>query len=135
MIGAKHSRVAARAQTTRAVATQAKPNARNRALSSQQTYPGSCWVVLTCDHPRNEEDHVRNENRTLLFTVDGDPLTTTQRALTPTQILEKAGRDPAMYYLVQVHDAHDTSYEEHPHATIHLWQDATCVSVIRRPHG
>jgi hypothetical protein len=77
---------------------------------------------------------MRNENPTLEYTVDSEPLTTTQLALTPTQILEAAGRDPAVYYLVQVHEAHDTSYEEHPHATVHLWQDAKCVSVIRRPH-
>jgi hypothetical protein len=91
--------------------------------------------VLTCNRQWNgKEDDVHNQNPTLLYTVDGDPLTTTQRTLTATQILRAAGRDPAAYYLMQIHDAHETSYEDHPHATIHLWQDAQCISVIRRPH-
>jgi hypothetical protein len=49
--------------------------------------------------------------RSVTFTVDGEPVTTTEKDLTPNQILALAGIDPATHHLVEVKGRYQHSYE------------------------
>ncbi len=53
----------------------------------------------------------RRPSQPITFTVDGEPVQTTEHQLTPNQILGLAGIDPASHYLVQVMGRHQTSYQ------------------------
>lgn len=68
------------------------------------------------------------------FTVDGEELKTTERELTPRQILELAELDPTQHYLVLVKGGKpDTSYETTPDTPIHLHPGIEFASVFTGP--
>ncbi len=47
------------------------------------------------------------------FTVDGEPYESTQRELTPNEIIKRfAQKDPATHYLVQIEGHHQESYKD-----------------------
>lgn len=57
--------------------------------------------------PRRPEHPVR-------FTVNDEHYSSDDHTLTPVQIMELAGVDPATNYLVEVKGRHQTSYRDHP---------------------
>lgn len=67
------------------------------------------------------------------FTVDGEPLTTTEHILTPTRILELAGKDPQTRYLVQVIGRNQESYQDRPNEELHMHQGMTFISIASGP--
>jgi hypothetical protein len=68
------------------------------------------------------------------YTVDGEPQQTTERTLTPRQILSSAGIDPQTHYLVEVRSEHDhVSYEGRPDEPIHVHPNQRFVSVSTGP--
>ena len=70
---------------------------------------------------------------TFKYTVDDEPQTTTAHELTPTQILENAGVDPASHYLVQLEGNHRISYQDKPNQEIHMHEHMKFISVSTGP--
>ena len=67
---------------------------------------------------------------TFNYTVDGEPQTTQSHELTPTQILQQAGIDPATHYLVEIQGDHQVSFKDEPAKVIHMHQHMKFVSVF-----
>ena len=70
---------------------------------------------------------------TFLYTVDDESQSTTAHELTPTQILNNAGIDPATHYLVQLEGNHRESYQNRADATIHMHQHMKFISISIGP--
>lgn len=64
------------------------------------------------------------------FTVDDETFSTQEHVLTPVQILQLAGIDPATHYLVEIHGNHQESYKDRPNESIHMHQHAKFVSIF-----
>ena len=81
------------------------------------------------------EDHEAqgHQGHVIDFTVDGEPLTTTERELTPRQIMELASTDPETHYLVQIEGRHRESYQGKGEITIHVHDDAKFITVSTGP--
>jgi hypothetical protein len=54
------------------------------------------------------------------YTVNDEPQSTTLREMTPVQIMENAGIDPAQNYLIQIEGNHQVSYKDNPNEIIHM---------------
>ena len=55
------------------------------------------------------------------FELDSETYTTNEKTLTPTQIMQIAGVDPATHYLVELKGKHEQkSYEGKPDESIHM---------------
>lgn len=67
------------------------------------------------------------------FTVDGEPVTTTEEILTPDQILRLAGIDPATSYLVKVEGRKQESYQGRGDEPIRVHEHEVFVSVSTGP--
>jgi hypothetical protein len=67
------------------------------------------------------------------FTVDGEPVITTEEILTPDQILRLAGIDPATSYLVKVEGRHQESYQGRGDEPIRVHEHEVFVSVSTGP--
>ena len=52
------------------------------------------------------------------FTVDGEPVQTTERELTPVEIMQLAGVDPATHYLKEIRGKRQISYKDKPNDPI-----------------
>ena len=70
---------------------------------------------------------------TFEYTVDDEPQTTTEHTLTPKQILQKAGIDSGMHYLVEIKGQHQESYQNKPDEPIHMHQHMKFISVFNGP--
>ncbi len=70
---------------------------------------------------------------TITYTVDGETQTTTEHELTPVQILQNAGIDPATHYLVQIEGQHKISYKDEPNKKIHMHEHMKFISVSTGP--
>jgi hypothetical protein len=84
----------------------------------------------------NAAEEVTEQDRSarpITFTVDGEPVTTTERHLTPNQILELAGLDPASHYLVEIKDRHQTSYQGRGGEPMRVHNHEVFVSVSTGP--
>lgn len=78
--------------------------------------------------------HAESKAHETEFKVDDETLETNERELTPRQILELAGLDPAQHYLVLVKGGRpDTSYETTPDTPIHLHPGIEFASVFTGP--
>lgn len=66
------------------------------------------------------------------YTVDGKPQSTTQHELTPNQILQNAGIDPATHYLVQIIGREKKSYQGN-NDPIHMHEHMVFISVSTNP--
>lgn len=69
----------------------------------------------------------------IAFTVDGEPVTTTEEQLTPNQVLSLAGIDSATNYLVQVEGRHQVSYQGRGEERIRVHEHEVFVSVSTGP--
>jgi len=66
------------------------------------------------------------------YTVDGEIQSTTDETLTPREILEDAGLDPATHYLARVVDRGWHSYKDTPDEPIVMDEDMQFASVDAR---
>lgn len=70
----------------------------------------------------------------IAFTIDGDPYSTSDRVLTPRQILtDYAKVDPASHYLIQVEGREQMSYETQPDEPIHMHEHQTFITAAVGP--
>ena len=61
-----------------------------------------------------------NDKHTIEYTVNDEPQSTTEKELTPVQIMDKAGIDPTKNYLIQIEGNHQESYKDTPDKAIHM---------------
>lgn len=71
--------------------------------------------------------------RPITFTVDGEPVTTSEERLTANQILGLAGIDPAANYLVQIRGREQVSYQGRGDEEIRVHEHEVFVSVSTGP--
>ena len=67
------------------------------------------------------------------FEVDTETLTTTEKVLTPVQIMGLAGVDPQTHYLVQIKGQHQESYQGKPDEKIHMHPKMKFITVSTGP--
>lgn len=67
----------------------------------------------------------------ITYTLDGEDKTTTEKTLTPRQIL--GDLDPTTHYLVELVGHERKSYQNQPDATIHMHPKMTFISVSVAP--
>ena len=67
------------------------------------------------------------------FEVDDEPLETTEKVLTPAEILALAEVDASNHYLVQVEGRHQESYEGKPDVEIHMHEKMKFITVATGP--
>jgi hypothetical protein len=67
------------------------------------------------------------------FEVDGEPVTTIEKTLTPTQIMELAGVDPTTHYLVELKGRKQESYEGRPDEPIDVHEKQKFITVATGP--
>lgn len=72
---------------------------------------------------------------TFTYTLDDEPHTTSDKTLTPRQILSSAGIDASNHYLVLLHgnSGERTSYEHRMDETIHMHPNMRFISVSTGP--
>jgi hypothetical protein len=75
----------------------------------------------------------QSKPHTIQFEVDGEPVETAEKTLTPTQILGLAGVDASTHYLVQVEGRHQTSYQDKPNEPIHIHEKQKFITVATGP--
>lgn len=80
-----------------------------------------------------EQGPEHGNSTTITFTVDGEPVTTQERKLTPVQIMELANVDPATSYLVRVEGRHQVSYKDTPNEVIEVHEGEVFVTVPTGP--
>lgn len=78
-----------------------------------------------------EEHHPRPH--AITFLVDGEPVSTEERILTPAKIMELAHVDQATNYLVKVEGRHQISYKDKPNEKIEVHDDEVFVTVSTGP--
>lgn len=76
---------------------------------------------------KNSHEHVIN------YTVNDEPQSTTEKELTPSQILTKAGIDPAINYLVEIRGRNKISYKDKPNKPIKMHENMKFISVSIGP--
>jgi hypothetical protein len=86
--------------------------------------------MATTTGPAAEPGHKR---RQIEFTVDGEPVTTTEDHVTPNKILRLAGINPATSYLVKVDGRRQESYQGRGDEAIRVHEHEVFVSVSTRP--
>jgi hypothetical protein len=69
----------------------------------------------------------------ITFLVDGEPVSTEERVLTPIQIMQLGHVDPATNYLVRVEGRHQISYKDKPTEEIEVHEDEVFVTVSTGP--
>lgn len=75
----------------------------------------------------------KHRSHVIHFTVDGEPLGTADRQLTPRQILALAEIDPATHYLVQIQGRHQIPYQDKPDEPIHMQDGLKFISISTGP--
>lgn len=102
--------------------------AGNGMIPGIQTEPVRAWEKSMEDTKQDTAaDHL------IHYTVDGEPQTTTERILTPVQILVAAGLNPAERYLVLIQGDHQTSYQGTPEAEVHMHPHMAFVTIYTGP--
>lgn len=81
----------------------------------------------TGHHGAHPEPHV------IHYTVSDEPQTTTERTLTPTQIMTNAGINPDDNYLVEILGRERKSYKDTPNNPIHMHEGQKFVVVFVGP--
>ena len=82
---------------------------------------------------RKEAKHMSSNKHEINYTVNDEPQSTTEKDMTPVQIMEKAGIDPAVNYLVQIVGDHKESYQGKPDATIHMHEKMKFITNFTGP--
>jgi len=89
-------------------------------------------MEITSQHGGADEGRGHHQHTTG-FTVDGEELTTSERELTPRQIMEMASIDPQTHYLVQIEGRHRESYQGKEDTPVHIRDDAKFITVSTGP--
>ena len=69
----------------------------------------------------------------ITFTVDGEPVETTEHELTPVQIMQLAGVDPETHYLKEIRGQHQISYKDTPNEPIHVHENQRFITNSLEP--
>jgi hypothetical protein len=77
----------------------------------------------------NEKEHTHQID----YTVNGEPQSTTDRAMTPIDIMRKAGVDPDTNYLIQLIGANQESYKDTPTKEIHMHEHMKFITNFTGP--
>jgi hypothetical protein len=85
------------------------------------------------EHTTHPESEGREGRPPIAFTVDGEPLTTSDPTLTPRQIMTLAGVDPDANYLVEVKGRHQTSYRDRPDIEIRVQKGDAFITISTGP--
>lgn len=67
------------------------------------------------------------------YAVNDEPQSSTSRELTPRQIMEKAGVNPAENYLVRIKGRERISYKDNPDSPIELHEDEKFITIFTGP--
>jgi hypothetical protein len=67
------------------------------------------------------------------YTVNDEPQSTSQKEMTPVQIMEKAGIDPAHNYLVLIEGNHKKSYQDNPQEIINMHEKMKFITNFMGP--
>lgn len=70
---------------------------------------------------------------TIRFEVDGEPVETTGKKLTPIQIMELADVDPADHYLVEIKGRNQKAYQDEPDKPITVHDGDRFITVATGP--
>jgi len=65
---------------------------------------------------------------TIDYFVNDEPQSTTEKELTPVQIMTKAGIDPDTNYLIEIRGNHQISYRDKPNDPIKLHEKMKFIS-------
>jgi uncharacterized protein YlzI (FlbEa/FlbD family) len=71
--------------------------------------------------------------RTIHYTVNDEPQTTTEKELTPVQIMQNAGIDPAQNYLVEIIDHKKEPFKDNPNISIHMHNGMKFITIFMGP--
>lgn len=82
---------------------------------------------------QDDIEHGERGHRPIRFTVDGEPVETLERELTPVQIMELAGVDPTTHYLKEIRGRQQISYEDRPDEPIRIRRGQRFVTNSREP--
>lgn len=69
-----------------------------------------------------------HEEHEVHYSVNGESQETTERKLTPMQILQKAGVNPAENYLVEIRGRERISYQNDPNSLIEIYDNEKFVT-------
>jgi hypothetical protein len=72
-------------------------------------------------------------SKTIDFTVDDEPVSTTEHELTPAQIMGLAGVDPTNHYLVLIEGHHQESYKDKADIPIHVHEKEKFITLAMGP--
>jgi hypothetical protein len=75
----------------------------------------------------------KNDKHTIHYTVSDEPQSTTQKEMTPVEIMKNAGVDPAQNYLIQIEGNHKKSYKDNPNEIIHMHDKMTFITNFMGP--
>jgi hypothetical protein len=75
----------------------------------------------------------QDKSHVTTFEVDGEPVETTEKTLTPNQIMNLAKVDSATHYLVLVEGREQTSYEGRGEEPIHIHEKQKFITVATGP--
>ena len=70
---------------------------------------------------------------TIDFKVDSEELRTTDKELTPVQIMQLAKIDPNTHYLIQLEGNHQVSYKDKPNIPIHMHEHQVFITAPTGP--
>lgn len=71
--------------------------------------------------------------RTIHFEVDAEVVETDRRELTPVEIMELAGIDPANHYLSEIHGHKQVSLKDTPTVPVKIHENSKFVSASTGP--
>ena len=74
-----------------------------------------------------------SHDHTIEYTVNGEPLVTTERTLTPVQIMQQAGVDIETNYLVELVGNTQKSYQGKPQEPIHMHPKMKFITIFTGP--
>jgi hypothetical protein len=84
---------------------------------------------MPTDAPSGSGHH----NHPITFTVDDEPVVTSDPTLSPIQIMTLAGVDPATHYLVEVKGRQQTSYRDNPSEELRIHNHDKFVTLCTGP--
>jgi hypothetical protein len=88
------------------------------------------------DRPADREElrmSERGKDHRITFTVDGEEHVTSEKELTPNQIMAIAGIDAGSHYLVEIRGRHRESFEDRGDELIRLKDGMKFISVATGP--
>jgi hypothetical protein len=85
------------------------------------------------EHQQTGQQEGHPQPHAIHYTVADEPQTTTERTLTPRQIMSNAGINPDENYLVEILGRERKSYQDKPNDPIHMHEGQKFVAVFIGP--